>query len=109
MRELLQECQRITTHYEWVAEVIDIHDDIVDCGAFDSLAQLQNWVDNTSPSEYESFSHFDWGLHRMSGSEVDGMQDGQYAYVKVGELPSHFDGGNIVPKRFHALLAKHLA
>jgi hypothetical protein len=43
----------------------------------------------------------------MSGTEVDGLEDDQYAYVKNGRLPEHFDGGNIVPKKYHAQLAKH--
>ena len=106
MREILQDCQRISTHYEWVAEIIDIYDDIIDSQYFDTLGELQQWVKTVSPDDFENYKRIDWGLHRCSGSEADGMTDREYAYVKSNTLPDYFDQGSKVPKRFHEQLKK---
>jgi hypothetical protein len=45
-------------------------------------------------------------LVRDVGTECDGVEDRQYAYVTEDwTLPAEFDGGARVPKRFHAQLA----
>lgn len=107
MRELLQECQRTKTYYEWVLESIDQYGDIIDTQAFDTVQEL--WQHRNLGEPDSDHDTWDWGLRRMSGSEADGMTDDQYAYTVNGELPEYFDGGNKVPVRYHRKLARFLA
>ena len=102
MRELLQDCQRRETWYEWDLEEIDEYGDVIDHHHADKLSEF--------PLDFDPESYV-LVLVRDSGCEADGLDDRQWAYTALDDnldwiLPSHFDGGNLVPKKYHAELAR---
>ncbi len=47
-------------------------------------------------------------LVRDDYDDLDGLQDRQWAYVDYGRLPTHFDNGKAVPKRFLTEFARRV-
>ena len=82
--------------YEWVAEHVDEHGDIIDPLHGDTFAEL-----NTDLDTFADAVRVDVALCRREGDDDEGEWDRQYAYVKDGKLPETFEGGCRVPKRFH--------
>lgn len=83
--------------YEWVVEQMD-GDEIGDCHYYDEadLAKAK-----AHAADLIADGHVvDFGLCRTEGDDVVGETDRQYAYLSEGALPSLFDYGASVPKRF---------
>lgn len=93
---------RNTVSYEWDYLDTDENGDIQEHNHADKLSMF-NESDRTQTLE----------LVRDAGNEIDGLNERTFAAVKDGQLPLYFNDayGNpihLVPKRFHAELAKHL-
>lgn len=105
MSKLLQAGQRRLTAYEWDFEEVDRYGDILDHNHSDTLVKCYFSTD-FDPEVYELV------LIRDSGCENDGMDDRQWAYAAYNdcsgqwELPKNFNGGNVVPQKYHREL-KH--
>ncbi len=80
---------RVTTWYEWDIESHDEHGDVLDHHHADRLKDLPPLKENERLV-----------LIYNRGSEIDGVEEREWAYVVNGELPSTFDGGHSIPKRF---------
>jgi hypothetical protein len=82
-------------YYEWSLEYIDKRGDIIDIDFADKVADFGMSVLSARLC-----------LVRNAGNEIDGLQDRQWAYVKDGQLPVHFEDSAAnettvkVPKRF---------
>ena len=81
----------MTTRYEWTVETVDSYGDINQCEFF---ARLEDCM-------FPVYGHYDIGLVRYVGDELDGEQSRSYAYIKNGQLPNRFDNGRTIPARFH--------
>lgn len=77
--------------YEWVWELTDEHDDIVEHQYLDTYREMVS----SAPAGA------DFGLCRRVGNDDDGEIEREYAYIERGVLPERFDGGSTVPQRFH--------
>lgn len=77
--------------YEWVLETLDEHGDIQDVTHYDTLLEL---FSQPKPNRA------DVGLVRSEGSEANGIENRQWAYLEDGKLPNKFDGGAAIPERF---------
>jgi hypothetical protein len=89
--EFWKKFNAMETAYEWVLEEMDENgEDIKELWFYDTLAELR-----------EDGEIGETVLYRNRGSEAEGLQDRQLAYVIDGVLPEEFDGGAKVPKRFH--------
>lgn len=87
--------------YEWVFEEYDNNGDIIDPLFSDKLIDAQREAEGCFTHEYEI------ALVRNEGTEEDGLQVREYAYITAeGELPEEFDDGYKVPQRFHKELAR---
>ena len=84
--------------YEWVAEPVDQHDDIIDPIFGDTFKE----VEHVTADSYFDAVMVNFALVRNVGNEDDGLQERQYAYLTDGTLPDEFDGGAKIPKRFHS-------
>ena len=80
--------------YEWTAEQLDEHGDIIDNAFADRLADLAS-------HEAEGWTI---GLVRDAGDDLGlyGTEERQWAYPTDGNLPERFDGGSKVPQKYHA-------
>lgn len=93
--------------YEWTIELIDPGGDIIESDFSDSLKELPIWTPANSHK-------VDVGLVMNSGTEVTGIEDRLWAYIKNGILPEYFSNAQLsetgykVPARFHKELSKHL-
>lgn len=95
--------------YEWVAEHIDEHGDILEPVFANKLADLYkdiypDWM-TTHPK-----GRVDIGLVRDASRDfyTEGTEDRQWAYPNsTGEMPEFFDGGSKVPARFAAEWKRH--
>ena len=110
MRKRLHPDFRRQTAYEWDFEEIDEHGDIVDHNHTDRLDSGHPFDLDDIEIETDVEDRINLVLIRDSGTEADGIDDRQWAYtIKTADgwmLPSHFDGGNVVPKKYHAELAR---
>ncbi len=78
------------TTYEWAIEETDEFGDITNIIHCDSLSEAKAFA-----AEHEIV------LYRLTGSEDKGVTERQYAYLDAsGKLPTHFNEGAKVPKRF---------
>lgn len=94
-----------STGYEWDIETVtaDEHEDIVDHdhrermhdfgGEKLTLALVE---DGDEPGTF-----FRLCLVRSVWDDVTGLVDRSWAYVEDGKMPTHFENGVVVPKRFH--------
>ena len=83
----------MTINYEWDCETLDDDGDIEDhdfCERYQDLTIIEPC---------------DICLVRNVEDESGMVGERQWAYVKDGKLPSHFDGGAKVPARFHKEIA----
>jgi hypothetical protein len=87
------------TGYEWVIEIVDEHNDIVQVNHADAYARAKRWAAEYAP-ELKPGERIEIGLVRDRGDEVEGLTDRQWAYVEDGSLEPTFDGGARVPERF---------
>lgn len=96
------------TYYEWDFEEVDQFGDIVD---HDFTEQLRS---NHTPDILDTNAGQNdvvLTLIRNVGNDYDGIVEREWAYTQRNSdgmwfLPMEFDGGSIVPKRFHAELSK---
>ena len=82
---------------EWLVEEVedDLPDaDIVDTHCLPTLAEARAFA-----AQCELPVRL--GLVRDRGDDLEGLIDRQWAYVEDGKLPEFFDGGVLVPARFH--------
>jgi len=94
--EFWKKFNAMQTAYEWVLEEMDENgEDIKELWFYDTLAELR-----------EDGEIGETVLYRNRGSEAEGLQDRQLAYVIDGVLPEEFDGGAKMPKRFQAEFKK---
>jgi len=82
--------------FEWVIEGVDEFGDIQDVNHTDSLKKALEVAEIVKTE----WPRVEIGLVRDRGDEIDGLQDRQWAYLTDGVLPTKFDGGAQVPKRF---------
>ena len=90
--------ETMRTYYEWDVEEVDSDGDVSDHDFDEKLSVL---LKAHPIGENESLV-----LVYNLGSELDGIQDRAWAYVKEGELPEEFDNGYRVPMRFHHELSR---
>ncbi len=79
--------------YEWVAEELDEHGDIIDPMYGDTLAEVMGFIEPAANVEY--------ALMRREGNDADGENYREYTYLVDGKLPLKFPDGYRVPLRFH--------
>lgn len=79
--------------YEWVAEPVDKHGDIIDPLFDDTLAKVKEW----KAEDFDGCVRIEYALVRNDGNDEEGLQERQYAYTHDG---FKFDHGAKVPKRF---------
>lgn len=91
--------------YEWTAEAVDEYGDIQDNAFADTYAGIK---DSLCAAISEPGFTIEIGLVRNRWNDIDGdLEDRQWAYIdEDGQLPSSFDGGAKVPKRFLAEVAR---
>ncbi len=78
--------------YEYVIELKDSNDDIINLDFCDSYSEvLKNLPTN---------GNYDIALIRTVGNDNEDVKDKSYAYLVDGRLPAYFDDGNKVPQRF---------
>ena len=82
--------------YEWVWELMD-GEEILDCGYYPTYREAKS----DAPDGVVEFA-----LCRRVGNDDDGEIEREYAYVDGNGLPERFDAGSVVPKRFHAEVAR---
>ena len=91
-------------HYEWTAETLDEFEDITDndfAESYEEIARRAIAKINSGAALIRV------GLVRNQGTEADGVQDREWAYIDdAGKLPDHFETagggkGAKVPKKFH--------
>ena len=82
--------------YEWVAEPVDQHGDIIDPIFGDTF----NDVRDVDAADFENAVAVNIALVRNVGNDDQGLQDRQYAYLTGGILPNEFNEGADVPVRF---------
>lgn len=95
---------RLKTFYEWVSEEVDEFGDIQDCNYCDTYKEAAAWK-----RELPSGWSYEIALVWNTRTESEGLQDREYAYIDAGKLPSAFEGGKKIPKRYHDELAKGLS
>lgn len=110
MTRLLPE-ERMSTHYEWVVEVVEVHnedcEDIVDCSYWAEHELERALQDRATSALLAPPGHrVDFSLARSTGNECDGLQDRGYAYLEDGEWPETFDNGQTIPARFGPAFAR---
>tara|TARA_S200002703_G_scaffold159912_1_gene175428 strand:+ start:2204 stop:2545 length:342 start_codon:yes stop_codon:yes gene_type:complete len=98
---------RNTTEYEWDIEMVDKHGDILDHDFSDKLQSLKihseyphNWQDEKIVSR-------ELTLVKSVGNEYQGVVERTWAYINTDGLPSEFENGDSVPKRFAAEFARN--
>jgi len=87
---------RLSTSYEWDIEEIDEFGDVEEHNFRSKLKDLL---------EIKG----DLVLVRTTGSEANGVDDRQWAYVENGELPETFSDGAKIPEKFRKELKNFLA
>jgi hypothetical protein len=91
-----------TVAYEWVIEPTDDNGDILESLHADTYREA---IQVAAQCDYPDQHRVDIGLVRDQGSDSEGIEDRQWAYMtEDGKLPECFDGGSKVPQRFHAEL-----
>lgn len=94
---------RNTRHYEWVAEPLDKHGDIIDPYFTETLTDLEH-----IPA-HDDAVRVDIALVVYIGNDANGETAREYAYIVDGKLPEEFDDLCIkIPKRFHNELARFM-
>ena len=96
--------------YEWDVETFDVHGDIIDHNHGDTLAELRNWFEFPLEDGLENRIV----LVRDVWNDHAGVTDRQWAYPENSEengwqIPSEFDHGASVPKRFAKEFASNRA
>jgi len=92
--------EKVRATYEWVVEEMD-GDEIVECYYWETRTEAVQCASHIRASG----GAFDFGVCYSRGSDCDGEMDRQYAYCPrntMTGLPTEFDGGRAVPKRFLA-------
>lgn len=82
---------------EWLVEELEDTTpdaDIIDTHCFPTLAEARAFAALCAPPVII-------GLVRDRGNDLEGLLDRQWAYVEDGKLPEYFDGGILVPAKFH--------
>jgi hypothetical protein len=80
------------TEYDWLVEEME-DEDVIEVNDFETLIEAKDFANGLT----------DYGiaLVRYVYCTIDGDQlERGYAYLENGKLPTHFDDGNKVPKRF---------
>ena len=97
-------------HYEWDIELVsaDEHEDIIDHNHRDTLAdfgaeELLHAI-NRDSEPGDMFTRLvlirdEYDIVDDGAAHAD-LVDRSFAYVENGELPTHFENGVAVPKRF---------
>lgn len=82
--------------YEWIVEEIDQYGDILDINYFDTHEKAFQMIAREPP---DSLNHYDIGVvrDRFHPEDPNELVDRQWAYLDNGKLPTHFDGGALVP------------
>ena len=97
--------------YEWDIEDYHVDGDDVICLDHDHRDKLAGFSDAEMRAALADPAAE--GTHlvlvRDDYDDLDGLQDRQWAYVDYGRLPTHFDGGKAVPKRFLTEFARRVA
>lgn len=88
--------------YEWVAEPVDEHGDIIDPLYGESFKEA--W--EADVSQFSDATGKNVALVRYVGSEYDGEIDRDYFYVREGELQPN-ECGDVPPKRFRDEVVKY--
>lgn len=96
--EYLEYIQRNVT-YEWVTEVVDEYEDIIDTYVVDSPLEGFSAI---PPADH----YIQVALRRIWGSSAEGELERGYAYINDGEIEPFFDCGHKVPKQFYHELQK---
>ena len=82
------------TEYDWLVEEME-DEDVIEVNDFATFVDAMNYANGIGEHGI--------ALVRYVYCTIDGDQIGRgYAYLKDGKLPTHFDDGNKVPKRFLA-------
>lgn len=76
------------TQYEWIAEILDEHEDVVETRGAETLREL-------APTREEQVA-----LCKSVGDELSGLGYRTWAYLTNGKVPEVFDDGTPVPKKF---------
>jgi hypothetical protein len=86
---------KTNTYYEWLVETIDSDGDVVDVEPAESRAHAESMAASKRGAVAV--------LTRSVHCAIDGDQlDRQYAYPSPdGKLPTVFDGGSLIPAKFH--------
>jgi hypothetical protein len=85
------------TSYEWVAELLDEHGDIIEPMFGDTLKEVQLYAAQSD----EHADDIAFALVQNIGEDINGLQDRGYAYIgDDGYLPEFFDNGESVPKKY---------
>ncbi len=92
----------MTIGYDWIVETVDEHGDIVDADVSTKLVDALFAMRFPLPEN----QHYELGLVRDRGSFSKGLVDRQWAYVENGVLPSVFDEGAKVPKKYLSEFAR---
>ena len=88
--------------YEWDIETVSRYSlggDVLDHHHADKLKELL-FYKNEKPDM--DGCHYDLVLVRDDGNEYDGITNRSWAYETEGKMPTEFDNGIVVPKRFLA-------
>jgi hypothetical protein len=88
--------EQMTVTIDWLLEEIErgTDPDIIDTHCFPTLAEARAFAMTCElPTRL--------GLVRDRGNDLEGLLDRQWAYVEDGKLPEYFDGGILVPAKFH--------
>ena len=89
--------EAVRTHYDWCCEELADGGEDADIEELYHVDTYAEAVDRMGDFKFARVS-----LTRDRGSEAEGLQDRQFAYVEDdGTLPEEFDGGAKIPKRFH--------
>jgi hypothetical protein len=96
--------------YEWDIEDYHVDGDDVICLDHDHRDKL---ADFSAAEMRAALADQDLGgtrlvLVRDDYNDVGSLENRQYAYVDYGRLPTHFDGGTAVPKRFLTEFARRV-
>lgn len=87
-----------SVRYEWLIELLEESAAMEDSEIIDPLFYATAAEALAFAASIPAGEFFRLAVTRAVGSDADGLQDQQYAYVKKsGELPARFDAGAKVP------------
>lgn len=86
--------------YEYVIEIKDVFDNIMNLLFYDNLKELQPHIPYTMD--------YDIALVRTTGNDNEDVKNKSYAYFIDNKLPTHFDDGIKVPQKYLSSLKSEL-